>query len=112
MNNDRRSTRPWNSSACKRAGGSGESTAQRGGLCATKSIGPGLGSAVRRRESDSAETWRSKNYRDLDRERDWKRGGEAIFWGAEIARSPCTPHFGSRGGVSGSTSFWPAPGVF
>ena len=26
--------------------------------------------------------------------------------------SPCTPHFGSRGGVSGSTSFWPLPGVF
>jgi hypothetical protein len=28
------------------------------------------------------------------------------------SHSPCTPYFGSRGGVSGSTSFWPAPGVF
>ena len=30
----------------------------------------------------------------------------------QMQHSPCTPHFGSRGGVSGSTSFWPAPGVF
>ena len=30
----------------------------------------------------------------------------------DSGHSPCTPHFGSRGGVSGSTSFWPTPVVF